>query len=179
MERGKHTQSKIVHSLSAFFHWPHGWDLKLSIVWPENPSALFHTGLHRSVSPALLSFTSFSQPVSAHRRAVMWFQCLGPCGMVPSGGKPLRLCWHITPPIINSRSALSFLLRLSSFLLTAPSFCFARALISAAGSFTSSHLQHFSSNLPSQQSFPPPALRCTALNDSQSPQRITYFTRPR
>lgn len=45
----------------------------------------------------------------------MWFQCLGPCGIVPSGGKPLRLCWHITAPIISSRSALSFLLHLSSF----------------------------------------------------------------
>lgn len=55
----------------------------------------------------------------AHRSAIMWFQCLGPCGIVPSGGKPLRLCWHITAAIINSRSALSFLLHLSSF----PPFC--------------------------------------------------------
>lgn len=116
-------------------------------------------------SPTLSSFTSSSQRklASVHRRAVMWFQCLGPCGIVPSGRKPVRLCWHITPPIINSRSALSYLLHFSCFLLTAPSFCFACALISAPGSFTSSHLQPFSSKLLSQQSsfFPPTALYCT------------------
>lgn len=50
---------------------------------------------------------------------VMWFQCPSPHGTIPSGGKPLRLCWHITTPIINSRSVLSFLLHLSSFLLPA------------------------------------------------------------
>lgn len=50
---------------------------------------------------------------------VMWFHCPSPHGIIPSGGKPLRLCWHITPPIINSKSALSFLLYLSSFLLPA------------------------------------------------------------
>lgn len=112
---------------------------------------------------ALLAFTSFSQPASVHRRVVMWFQCLGPCGIVPSGGKPLRLCWHITPPIINSRSALSFLLHLSSLLLSAPSFCFACVLISAAGSFTSTQLQHLllisvSTIIPF---FIPTALYCT------------------
>lgn len=125
---------------------------------------------------ALLAFTSFSQPASVHRRAVMWFQCLGPCGIVPSGGKPLRLCWHITPPIINSRSALSFLLRLSSLLLPAPFFCLACALISAAGSFTSTQLQHFSSNLRLNNHpfllFP---LRCTALTDSFSTHIIAYL----
>lgn len=107
---------------------------------------------------ALSSFSSSSKRTEvgrAHRRAVMWFQCLWPCGIVPSGGKPLRLCWHITTPITNSRSALSFLLHLSSFLLTAPCFCFACALISATGSFTSTHFQHFSSNLLSQPSYPP------------------------
>lgn len=51
--------------------------------------------------------------------AAMWFQCPRPHGIIPSGGKPLRLFWPITPPIINSRSALSFLLHLSSFLLPA------------------------------------------------------------
>lgn len=105
---------------------------------------------------ALSSFSSSSQRkklASAHRSAVMWFQCLGPCGIVPSGGEPLRLCWHIATPIINSRSALSFLWHLSSFLLTAPFVCFACALISAPGSFTSTHPQHFSSNLLSQQSY--------------------------
>lgn len=116
----------------------------------------------------------------AHRRAIMWFQCLGPCGIVPSGGKPLRLCWHITAPIISSRSALSFLLHLSSFsFFSVPFFCFACALISAPGSFSSTHPQHFSSNLLSQQSylfFSHSRLRCTALNDCHSHKRITYFT---
>lgn len=88
----------------------------------------------------------------AHRRAVMWFQCLRPCGIVPSGGKPLRLGWHITAPIINSRSVLSFLLHLSSFLLTEPFFCFACTLIITPGSFTSTYPQHFLYNLLSQQS---------------------------
>lgn len=107
----------------------------------------------QAFSPAFSSFTSSSQRKLArvHRRAVMWFQCLDPCGIVPSGRKPVRVCWHITPPIINSRSALSFLLHLSCFLLQAPPFCFACALISASGSFPSSHLQHFSSKLLSQQ----------------------------
>lgn len=142
---------------ALFWNQPHWWYLKLNGLWPEKPSALFHTGLRVDVlqkmdrkeqrsafffhvfCSALSSLSSSSQrriPASAHRRAVMWFQCLGPCGRVPSGGKPLRLCWHITTPIINSRSALSFLLHLSSFLLTAPFFCFAWALISAPGSFT-------------------------------------------
>lgn len=56
----------------------------------------------------LSSFTICSQAARRPRRAVMWFQCLGPCGTVPSGGKPLRPCCHISPPIISSRSALSF-----------------------------------------------------------------------
>lgn len=73
-------------------------------------------------SSALSSFSSSSQrkkQASAHTRAVMWFQCLGPCGIVPSGGKPLRLCWHITTPIINSRSAP--FISITSFFLS--SFC--------------------------------------------------------
>lgn len=139
----------------------------------ERNAALFHTGSQVDVScrkekkaeksfplssilfcSLLLSSSSQRRKLaSAHRRAVMWFQCLGPRGIVPSGGKPLRLCWHITAPIINSRSALSFLLHLSSFLLTAPFFCFACALISAPGSFTSTHHQDFPSNLLSQQSY--------------------------
>lgn len=69
----------------------------------------------------LSSFTISRQRkwAGACEGAVMWFQCPSPHGIMPSGGKPLRLCWHITPPIINSRSALSFLLHLSSFLLPA------------------------------------------------------------
>lgn len=70
-------------------------------------------------------FSSHRRGNTVHRRAVMWFQCLGPHGRVPSGRKPFRLCWHITAPIINSRSALSFLFHLSSFLLTGPSPAFA------------------------------------------------------
>lgn len=65
------------------------------------------------------TFLFLSYRGNAHRRPIMWFQCLCLWGTAPSGGKPLRLCWHITTPIINSRSALSFLLNLSSFLLTA------------------------------------------------------------
>lgn len=52
------------------------------------------------------SFTICSQAARRPRRAVMWFQCLGPCGTLPSGGKPLRPCCHISPPIISSGSAL-------------------------------------------------------------------------
>lgn len=113
--------------------------------------------------------------------AVMWFQCLSPHGIIPSGGKPLRLCWHITPPIINSRSALSFLLHLSSFLLTAHRFFLSCLLISAPGSFTSAHLQHFPPNLPSQQpSFPSFFLFnpwCpSAVSHSKSYERNTRFS---
>lgn len=161
----------MIYSSSAFLNWPHWCYLKLNRPWAEKPSALFHTEQQVHVScikerkslffflgfySALSSFSSSSQRkklVSVHRRAVMWFQCLGPYGIVPSGGKPLRLCWHISTPIMYSRSALSFLLHLSSFLLTAPFFCFACALFSAPGSFTSTHPQHFSSNLLSQQSY--------------------------
>lgn len=87
--------------------------------------------------------------------AVMWFQCLSPHGIIPSGGKPLRLCWRITPPIINSRSALSFLFHFSSFLLTLHHFCLSWLLVCAPSSFTSAHLQHFPPNLQSQQPFLP------------------------
>lgn len=69
---------------------------------------------------SLLCSTSYWRKLlSAHRRAIMWFQCLCPWGIAPSGGKPLRRHWPITAPIINSRSALSFLLHLSSLLFTA------------------------------------------------------------
>lgn len=71
----------------------------------KEPKSVFFSQVFSS---ALSSFSSSSQrkkQASAHTRAVMWFQSLGPCGIVPSGGKPLRLCWHITTPIINSRSA--------------------------------------------------------------------------
>lgn len=123
---------KIVHLSSALQHRPHRRGLKLSILWPENPlSAGVHVSQkmnrkeQRDVDffkySALLSLSSFMissqrKPADARRRAVMWCQCLGPCGIVPSGGKPLKLCWYITPPIINNRTALSFLLHLSSFL---------------------------------------------------------------
>ena len=144
----------------------------------EQKSAVFF----QVFSSALSSFSSSSQrrkPASAHRRAVMWFQCLGPCGIVPSGGKPLRLCWHITTPIINSRSALSFLLHLSSFLLAAALLLLCLCSHLQPWFFTSSHTQHFSSNLLSQQSylFLPPLspLHRTALNDCHSHQGITYF----
>lgn len=133
----------------VLFRIEHWWYLKLNRFSPENTSSTVHTGLWVDVlqkmdrkeqkSPfffqvffsALSSLSSSSQRgkvASPHRRAVMWFQCLGPCGTVPLGGKPLRLCWHITTPIINSRSALSFLLHLSSFLLTAAFFCYTCAL---------------------------------------------------
>lgn len=69
---------------------------------------------------SLLCSTSYWRKLlSAHRRAIMWFQCLCPWGIAPSGGKPLRRHWPITAPIINSGSALSFLLYLSSLLFTA------------------------------------------------------------
>lgn len=71
----------------------------------------------------------------------------------------------------------------SFLLLTAPFSCFACALIAAPGTFTSTHPQHFSSNLLSQQSdffifFTHSPLRWTALNEYHSHQRITYFTQP-
>ena len=85
----------------------------------KDPKSVFFSQVFSS---ALSSFSSSSQrkkQASAHTRAVMWFQCLGPCGIVPSGGKPLRLCWHITTPIINSRSAP--FISITSFFLS--SFC--------------------------------------------------------
>lgn len=54
------------------------------------------------------SCTIFSHAARRPRRAVMWCQCLGPSGTVPSGAKPPRPCCHISPPIISSRSAFSF-----------------------------------------------------------------------
>lgn len=116
---------------------------------------LFHWGKQVSIEKAekassFLSSSYWRRLSGAHRRAVMWFHCLRPCGRVPSGGKPLRLCWHITAPIINSRSALSFLLQLSSFLLTAV------LLLPCSRSHLCSrfiHSQRFSSNLLSQQSY--------------------------
>lgn len=126
--------------------------------------------------PTLFSFTISSQPASGHRRAVMWFQCLGPRGKVPSGGKPLRPCWHITPPIISSRSALSFLLHLSFLLLSAASFCFDCALIchqllhlSSPSTFS---LLIFCLN---NQPFCSTLLSCNPLNDTHCRYRTAYF----
>lgn len=104
--------------------------------------------------PSSFAISSRRKWASVCGGAVMWFQCLSPHGIIPSGGKPLRLCWRITP-IINSRSALSFLLHLSSFLLTVRRFSLSWLLVSAPGSFTSAHLQHFPPNLQSQQPFLP------------------------
>lgn len=155
MERGITQDLKFYYLSSAFWSRRHittGGSVQQKMDRKEWKRGFFF----QVFSCALFSFFSCSgqrrKQAAAHRRAVMWFQCLRPCGIVPSGGKPLRLCWHITTPIINSRSALSFLLRLSPFLLIAASFCFAFALISVPGSFTSAHPKHFPSNLPSQQS---------------------------
>lgn len=116
----------------------------------------------------------------AHRRAIMWFQCLGPCGIVPSGGKPLRLCWHITAPIISSRSALSFLLHLSSFSFF---LCPSSALpVLSSLPLAPSPLLTLNTFLlifclnNHTFFFPHSWLRCTALNDCHSHKRITYFT---
>lgn len=111
--------------------------------------------------------------------AVMWFQCLGPCSFLPSGGKPLRLSWHITTPIINSRSALSFLLHLSSFRLTATSICFACALISAPGPFTLNTFLLIFCLWTIIPFFPHSQLHHTALNGWHSYQASTSFTRRR
>lgn len=105
--------------------------------------------------PSSFAISSRRKWASVCGGTVMWFQCLSPHGIIPSGGKPLRLCWRITPPIINSRSALSFLLHLSSFLLTLRHFYLSWLLVSAPSSFTSAHLQHFPPNLQSQQPFLP------------------------
>lgn len=162
------------------FSTVHSWTVSCR-KWTEKSREVYF--FFQVLSSALSFFQSSSRrrkPASAHRRAVMWFQCLRPCGIVPSGGKPLRLCWHITTPIINSRSAFSFLLHLSSFLLTGPLFCFACALISALGSFTSAHLEHFSSHLLAQQSylfFLHLPLLCAVPNAYHSHQTITNFTR--
>lgn len=193
MALGKHTGSKMIH-FSGIVHTDnssdsqafgqknlqhcstldYGVDVLQKMDRKERKSQFFF----QVFCSALSSLSSSSQrrkPASAHRRAVMWFQCLGPCGIVPSGGKPLRLCWHITTPIINSRSALSFLLHLSSFLLTAAFFCFAWALISAPGSFTlNTFLLIFCLNSHTFFFF----WRCTALNDCHSHHRSTDFTRP-
>lgn len=113
----------------------------------------------------------------AHRRAVMWFHCLSPCGRVPSGGKPLRWCWHITAPIINSRSALSFLLQLSSFLLTATLLlpCLCSHLCTRF-----IHTQHFSSNLLFQQSYLFKPFFTTVLSCTEwlSPNNYLHYLDP-
>lgn len=120
-------------------------------------------------------FLFLSYRCNAHRRPIMWFQWLCLWGTAPSGGKPLRLCWHITTPIINSRSALSFLLDLSSFLLTA-----AHLLLCFFHWFIHLHSPlHISFNLLSWQYSYFSSLfhyRCTALNYWYFHQRITGFS---
>lgn len=73
--------------------------------------------------PSSLTISRQRKWAGACGGTVMWFQCLSPSGIIPSGGKPLRLCWHVTPPIINSRSAFHFYyIFLLFFLLHAISF---------------------------------------------------------
>lgn len=83
--------------------------------YPAVQQRALESRLHRGESrtreclpQTLSSSTVCSRAASGPRRAVMWCQCLGPRGTVPSGAKPLRPCCHISPPIISSRSAFSF-----------------------------------------------------------------------
>lgn len=100
----------------------------------------------------------------------MWSQCLCLCGIVPSGGKALTVCWHINTPIINSRNALSF--RFHSLY----SFCTLHRALPCSPVFSVSHAQHFPhSNVPISTVIPPLSTYGAILNDCSSQQK-NYFS---